>query len=236
MKTFFNRLNLSGKLGKLAVPASGAFVIAMLTTVNGCSQSDRSTDAREEVITQNALEAEAAEATLAVKKQEPAKGKASADKGATAAKTAKVAKTEPVKKAANGKKEAVKPESAVKQVAKELSKEKPEATREPRKPAAVAGGTYVVQVGAFKMKENADKLKEKLAKAGYNVETQTVDHSKNGTLHLVRFQPTSNRAEAETLIEDLNSKQDRLIVEFRGENDSIFLMKRRLEEALIGID
>ncbi len=27
-----------------------------------------------------------------------------------------------------------------------------------------------------------------------------------------------------------------LIVEFRGENDSIFLMKRRLEEALIGID
>ena len=31
-------------------------------------------------------------------------------------------------------------------------------------------------------------------------------------------------------------KKMRLIVEFRGENDIIFLMKRRLEEALIGID
>jgi len=185
MKTYFGRFYFCN-FGKLSIPAAFAFVIAMLATVNGCSQSDRSTDAREEVITQNALEAEAADANLAVKKLEPAKGKVSPEK------IAKATKTESSKKAA-----------------KDLQKGKSEIPSELRKPAAaVAGGTYVVQVGAFKVRENADKLREKLAKAGYNVEAQTVEHRQNGTLHLVRFQPTTNRAEAETLIEDLSSKQD----------------------------
>ncbi len=46
--------------------------------------------------------------------------------------------------------------------------------------------------------------------------------------------PNGKQIQAGEYFQQLN--QFGLIVEFRGENDSIFLMKRRLEEALIGID
>ena len=102
--------------------------------------------------------------------------------------------------------EAKKPEAQPKQ-------EKPkahvaEAKAKPARKPASAGGVFVVQIGAFKVKENAEKLQSKLQGAGYNVQMQSIEHSKNGLLHLVRFAPTDNRAEAETMIEDLKAKQD----------------------------
>jgi len=172
MKFFTSRFNFKAIGNSMVVPGIGAALLITLSTMNGCSQSDRSTESRDEVIAQNAAEAEAAEAKMAEPKTE--------------VKTAaKPAKTEP-----------------------KTPKTAPAAAPEKRKPASSAGGVYVVQVGAFKVKENAEKLQEKLSKAGYHVETQTVDHSKSGLLHLVRFQPVNNRAEAETMIEDLNSKHD----------------------------
>lgn len=167
----------------MVVPGVGAAVAIALSTMNGCSQSDRSTESRDEVIAQNAAEAEAAEEKLVPKADDKTAAKASAEKTEKAKKTAKA---EP--KAKTDAKESV--------------------AHEPRKPASAAGGVFVVQVGAFKVKENAEKLQEKLSAAGYHVEMQTVDHSKNGILHLVRFQPVTNRAEAETMIEDLHSKHD----------------------------
>lgn len=77
-----------------------------------------------------------------------------------------------------------------------------------RAPASAAGGVFVVQIGAFKMKENAEKLQAKLKEAGYPVELHSIEHSKNGLLHLVRFAPTQNRSDAETLQRDLATKQE----------------------------
>lgn len=167
MKFNLAGFNLTG--GKyFAGVAVGAFAVGTLAFVNGCSQSDRSTGAREEVIAQNASEAEAAEEKLA------------AEQASTHSKTHHVAQ----------------------------AIHKKEGHEAHRRPASVAGGVYVVQVGAFKIKENAEKLQEKLNSAGYHVEMQTMNHSRNGLLHLVRSLPTANRAEAETMLEDLHAKHD----------------------------
>jgi DedD protein len=191
-----------GKKGKyFAGAAVGAFAATTLAFVNGCTQSDRSTGAREEVISQNASEAEAAEERLAME-QASASTKSEVKSAKSSAKSAH-AKHEKKEKAAskvadNAKKS--EQHGAVAKVATDTSVK--------RHPASVSGGVYVVQVGAFKVKENAEKLQEKLNSAGYHVEMQTMNHSRNGLLHLVRLTPTTNRAEAETMLEDLHAKHD----------------------------
>lgn len=75
-----------------------------------------------------------------------------------------------------------------------------------RKPASAHGGVYIVQVGAFKVKENAERLHEKLKSSGFPVELRTIEHSKNGTLHLVRFRPSENKSDAEAKAQELKSK------------------------------
>ena len=93
---------------------------------------------------------------------------------------------------------------SVKQKKSELAAKVGKSLRVP----ASAGGVYVVQVGAFKIKENAEKLREKLTTAGYPVQLHSIEHSKNGLLHLVRFAPMQKKTDAETMIQDLSSKQD----------------------------
>lgn len=176
--------------GKLIAPAVAAIVIVSLGTMNACTPSDRSTEGEDLSMVQNAAEAEAAEAKIA---QEGTAGKADEVK----------AKGDKAEKKAEKKAVAEKaPAHQDKQAA--AGDHKPTA----RRPASMAGGVFVVQVGAFKVKENAEKLQAKLKDAGYPVELSSIEHSKNGLLHLVRFSPTQNRAEAETVIEDLQSKQD----------------------------
>jgi cell division septation protein DedD len=164
------------------VPAAAIIGVLALATMNGCTPSDHGTEGRSDTLSQNAAEAEAAEAKLANAEQ-PEK-----------------APSKDQKTAAN--------ETNVKPGANSVSKEKSATDKTPRHPANAAGGVYVVQVGAFKNKENAEKLQEKLKAAGYPVEMHTVDHSKNGVLHLVRFLPTANRADAETTIEQLQASQN----------------------------
>lgn len=65
---------------------------------------------------------------------------------------------------------------------------------------------YIVQVGAFKVRENADKLQSKLKGEGFPVIVRELNHSKNGSLHLVRLEPTPSRAEAEQWVAQLKSK------------------------------
>ena len=72
---------------------------------------------------------------------------------------------------------------------------------------ASVNNIYVVQIGAFKVKENAEKLEKKLKDAGYPVRLVSMNHSKNGELHLVRFEPSNNRTEAEQAVETLKSKE-----------------------------
>jgi cell division septation protein DedD len=72
---------------------------------------------------------------------------------------------------------------------------------------AATGSLYIVQVGAFKVKENAEKLTSKLKEAGYPVRLQTITHSKNGELHLVRFEPTPNKSEAQAALDKFETKE-----------------------------
>jgi cell division septation protein DedD len=226
---------------KMIAPAVAAVGIVTLSTMNACSPSDRSTAAREEVIAQNALDAERAEEQMTKEGDKPAvvapaagkhdakadKAHAKADKKADKAHaTAAVPKQPklkpdhvvdhaPVKTAKADSMHANETAPAAHLAQKELSGS-PVAAHDAghatpstaRKPASIGGGSYVVQVGAFKVKENAEKLQAKLKEAGYKVETQTVEHSKNGLLHLVRFEATTNRAEAETMVEDLHAKHE----------------------------
>jgi cell division septation protein DedD len=171
-------------LGKMVAPAVAAAVVMALTTMNGCTPSDQSTDGRDDEISQNALEAEKAEAQLAAKGPEDVKvGQKEAPKATKKAETKVAAKTT-------------------------LETPKHDGDKKPvSRAVASAGGVYFVQVGAFKVKENAEKLQAKLKDAGFKVELESIEHSKNGLLHLIRM-PTQSRAEAETMVEELHAKQD----------------------------
>lgn len=177
---------ISLRFGKWVVPALVSVGVVALGTINACSPSDRSTAAREEVIAQNALDAEHAD-------EQMSKG----DKAAAADAT---------KTAAMPKQPKVKPDHKTTKTA--AGEAKSSATEKTARQPASAGGTYVVQVGAFKVKENAEKLHALLKEAGYAVDLQTISHSKNGLLHLVRIAPIGNRAEAETMVEDLSAKHE----------------------------
>ena len=48
----------------------------------------------------------------------------------------------------------------------------------------------------------------KLKDAGYPVTMSTLEHSKNGLLHLVRIEPTNNKSEAVTMAETLKTKEN----------------------------
>ncbi len=169
-------------LGMMIVPAVATGAVVFLSTMNACTPSDHNTELREDAVAKDAAEAEAAEAQAGkdTKASTEEKSQASGGAGHSAHTTGTVAAGE-----------------------KKMTK-----TAKSHRVPASAGGVYVVQVGAFKVKENAEKLQAKLQTAGYQVGMHTIEHSKNGTLHLVQFEPTPNRAEAETQIEELQSKQD----------------------------
>ena len=67
---------------------------------------------------------------------------------------------------------------------------------------------YVVQIGAFRVKQNAEKLNEKVKSAGFAVELQQIQHSSNGQLFLVRLNPTADRQAAEEMRKNLKAKID----------------------------
>ncbi len=71
-----------------------------------------------------------------------------------------------------------------------------------------ADNVYVVQIGAFRVKQNAEKLNAKLKSAGFPVEMQQIEHSSNGQLFLVRLNPMADRHTAEDMRLNLKSKID----------------------------
>lgn len=74
------------------------------------------------------------------------------------------------------------------------------------KPAKAAASVYIVQVGAFRIKDNALKLEEKLKGSGFPVRMKEVNHSKNGLLYVVQFEPTPNRDEADAWRSQVKAK------------------------------
>lgn len=74
-----------------------------------------------------------------------------------------------------------------------------------RKPSSTAPGgkTYVVQLGAFAKKENAEKLFGQLQAKNYPVILKTLDHKDFGQMYLVRLKPFGDRAEADRMATEL---------------------------------
>jgi cell division septation protein DedD len=95
---------------------------------------------------------------------------------------------------------------AAEEAEKAVAEAKNTKTSKERKPAS-RGGVWVVQVGAFKQKENAEKLHEKLKAAGYPVTLQSLQHSRNGELHLVRFEPVSEKSQAQESLDKFVAKE-----------------------------
>jgi cell division septation protein DedD len=75
--------------------------------------------------------------------------------------------------------------------------------------------TYVVQIGAFSKKENAEQLLKQLEEKKYPVFIKMLEHKTLGSLFLVRLQPTKDRSEAEkylTMLKDNDKLQPTLII------------------------
>ena len=56
---------------------------------------------------------------------------------------------------------------------------------------------FIVQVGTFKVEENAKKIAEKLKSAGLPVVQKKIERENGVVLYAVRFEPTPNRVEAD---------------------------------------
>lgn len=65
----------------------------------------------------------------------------------------------------------------------------------PRKPASNASGDvgYVVHVGAFRVKDNAERLLSRLQADGFPAALRHINHSKNGELYVVHLTPVKTR-------------------------------------------
>lgn len=79
-----------------------------------------------------------------------------------------------------------------------------------RMPASQARATqaqhYAVQIGAFKVKENAEKMVQELQHKGFATELRQIDHSKHGHLFLVQLTPVAQKNEADRLAVELSQK------------------------------
>jgi cell division septation protein DedD len=63
---------------------------------------------------------------------------------------------------------------------------------------------YLVQVGTFKLEENAKKIEAKLKAAGLPVFQKKIERA-SGALFAVRIEPTPNRSEAEKFVASVKS-------------------------------
>lgn len=90
---------------------------------------------------------------------------------------------------------------------------KPKLAAPPAKPPAAAtaagpasasvgaGATkYVVQIGSFSQRENADGIQQQLLKKGYEVMVRTITHEKFGRLYIVQLAPVYDANKAQSLV------------------------------------
>jgi cell division septation protein DedD len=67
---------------------------------------------------------------------------------------------------------------------------------------------WIVQVGSFAQKENADKLAKRLKDHNYKVSVSEKENKKHGKLYLVRLEPTSDLEVAKTQIDKLRAQEN----------------------------
>lgn len=111
----------------------------------------------------------------------------------------------------NAEKNAAEAEAAEAELAHQETKPAKSAVKkkkEARLPASKSTkNVYVVQLGAFKMKANAERFQQSLKDSGYPVIMKELNHSKNGQMFVVRIEPTPNKAEAQTMLSALREKK-----------------------------
>ncbi len=93
--------------------------------------------------------------------------------------------------------------------------EKPAATITPtskRKTKAVLAkgkpSHWIVQVGSFAQKENAEKLFKRLKDRNYKVSLTERENKKHGKLYLVRLEPTTDLEVAKTQVDKLRAQEN----------------------------
>lgn len=95
-------------------------------------------------------------------------------------------------------------EAAEEEFAKnKLSKRSIASSKGARKKSA-AESIYVVQVGTFKLEENANKIEAKLKSAGLPVFQKKIERA-GSTFYTVRIEPTPNRSEAEKFVSSIKA-------------------------------
>jgi cell division septation protein DedD len=77
---------------------------------------------------------------------------------------------------------------------------KPASQNKKSKSAGNKESIYLVQVGTFKVEENATKILEKLKSAGLPAYQKKIERADGQTLFAVRIEPTPNRTEAEKFL------------------------------------
>ena len=187
---------------KSAVIALFAFT---LLPFSGCSSnSDQAAYMSSPNAEQNAREAEQAEeefALLASKEVEKPKAEKSAEHKVAAQKPEKKTQKKAEHKVVEHKAAQPQPSTPVAMEARE-----PASAHEAKHAAVHGDRVYTVQLGAFRVKENAAKLTEKLKSAGFPVMMVNKEGSKSGELYLVHLEPTPNKSEAEKWQSDLKMK------------------------------
>jgi len=78
----------------------------------------------------------------------------------------------------------------------------------PPKPSRPSGPRYIVRLGSFKVKENADNLLAKLKSKGYSAELGVYNHKDLGRLHIVQLKPVKSAAEARRLVNRVKSQEN----------------------------
>jgi cell division septation protein DedD len=76
------------------------------------------------------------------------------------------------------------------------------------KPAAVASGSYLVQVAAVKQRRGADELRDRMKKKGYVAFVEAADLGAKGTWYRVYAGPFSSKSDADQAVRSL--KADRI--------------------------
>jgi type IV pilus assembly protein PilF len=92
-------------------------------------------------------------------------------------------------------------------------------SREPDRPERADGSSsYVVQVGTFRDKENAERVRERLREMGYEAVVKTFPHQSLGSLYSVQIRPVDEISVANALVAEIE-KVERLkpiILKVRG--------------------
>lgn len=76
----------------------------------------------------------------------------------------------------------------------------PQPPKPSEKSATGSATKYIVQIGSFSQKKNADSIQQNLLKRGYEVIVRTTDHAKFGRLYVVQLAPVYDPNKAESLL------------------------------------